>query len=289
MTWKRDNVWAFLVIHLLAGLALLPRFFSWTGVGMLAAGFLVFGVLGINLGYHRLLAHRSFSCPRWLEHGLVLLAVCSVQDSPPHWVAVHRRHHQAADAEADPHSPRAGFFWAHIGWLLARRDDMRRGPLIEQYAPDILRDPLYAWIDRRNNWMKLALLSWLATFGVGFGSALPSATGVADALQAGLGILIWGAILRTVVVWHVTWSVNSAAHLWGYRSHPTPDLSRNNVVVGLLAAGEGWHNNHHAAPRSARHGHRWWELDLTWLVIRILLALGLARDVVLPPSRPRKT
>ena len=279
---KSDLVYAFLVCHLIAALAFFPWFFSWTGVVLLVVGCYVFGAIGINLCFHRLITHRSFSCPRWLEHAFVVIAVCSVQDLPAHWAAVHRRHHHFADDERDPHSPLVSFFWAHMGWLLVKTDDMKRGPLMERYAKDLLRDPFYAWLERHNNWLKIALLCWLGYFVVGFGIALLSGASVPAAAQFGLSLFIWGAVLRTVVVWHLTWSVNSVTHIWGYRNYDTPDLSRNNWIVALLVSGEGWHNNHHADPSSARQGHKWWELDLVWLAIRLLMALGLAKDVALP-------
>jgi fatty-acid desaturase len=280
--WKKDNVYAFLLVHLIACLAFFSWFFTWTGVVLLGAGIFVFGVMGINLCYHRLLTHRGFSCPLWFEHIIAVLAVCSVQDSPPHWVAVHRRHHQFTDEDKDPHSPLAGFFWAHMGWLLVKMEDMGRRPLIERYARDIVRDPLYAWMERRSNWIKLALGSWIAYFAVGFGIVALWGGGMRDAVQFGSSLLVWGAALRTVIVWHTTWSVNSVAHVWGYRNYQTPDVSRNNALIALVAGGEGWHNNHHADSRSARHGHTWWEIDLTWMVIRLLMLLGLARNVALP-------
>jgi fatty-acid desaturase len=279
---KKDNVYGFLIIHLIAGLAVFPWFFSWTGVVLLVAGLFVFGMLGINLCFHRLLTHRSFSCPLWLERSLATLAVCSVQDSPPHWVAAHRKHHQFADEEQDPHSPLVSFFWAHMGWLLVKVDDMKRGPLIERYAKDISRDRYYAWLERRSNWLKVALLSWLGFFAAGFTVVALSGGSFAEAAQFGLSLFIWGGVLRTVVVWHITWLVNSATHVWGYRNYNTPDVSRNNMLIAMLTSGEGWHNNHHADSRSARHGHKWWELDLTWLTIRLLMLLGLAKNVALP-------
>ena len=280
--WKKGNIYAFAVIHLLAALALLPWFFSWTGVVLLVAGAYVFGVLGINISYHRLLTHRSFTCPRWLEYSFAFLAACSLQDSPPHWVAVHRRHHQYADKNEDPHSPLRSFFWSHMGWLLVKTDDMRRSPLIDRYARDIIRDPFYAWLERRSHWMIVGLFSWMAYFTAGFIIAAATGASWAGSAQFGCSILVWGAILRTVVVWHLTWSVNSVTHVWGYRNYETPDVSRNNVLVAMLVSGEGWHNNHHADPRSARHGHKWYEFDLTWLVIRLLMTLGLAKNVAIP-------
>jgi fatty-acid desaturase len=282
MRWKKDNVYGFILIHFIASLAFFPWFFSWTGVALLVAGIYVFGLFGINLCYHRLLTHRGFSCPLWFEHTIALLGVLTVQDSPPHWVAVHRRHHQFADEEKDPHSPLVGFFWAHMGWLLVKREDMGRRELIEQYAKDIMRDPLYAWIERRNNWMKIALGSWLLYFVGGYAVVALSGGSAKEAAQFGASLLVWGAALRTVVIWHITWSVNSVTHVWGYRNYETPDVSRNNALIGFLAAGEGWHNNHHADSRSARHGHMWWEIDQAWLLIRVLMLLGLARNVALP-------
>ena len=279
---KTDTLIGFILCHSLALLALFPWFFSWTGVALLAAGMYVFGVLGVNLGFHRLLAHRSFSCPLWLEHGLAFLGTCCLQFSPAFWVAVHRRHHRFADEERDPHSPLKSFFWAHFGWLLVRTPDMRPGVMTERYAKDLMRDPFYVMIERRKNWMKITFLSWVAFFVLGFAGELLAGGSLGQAFQLGASLFIWAGALRTVLVWHTTWSVNSVTHVWGYRNYETPDRSRNNPIIGLLAAGEGWHNNHHAAPTSARHGHRWWEVDLAWMTIRVLMALGLATEVILP-------
>ena len=279
---KTDTLIGFILCHSLALLALFPWFFSWTGVALLAAGMYVFGVLGINLGFHRLLAHRSFSCPLWLEHSLAFLGTCCLQFSPAFWVAVHRRHHRFADEERDPHSPLKSFFWAHFGWLLVRTPDMRPGVMTERYAKDLMRDPFYAMIERRKNWMKITFLSWVAFFILGFVGELLAGGTLDQAFQLGASLFIWAGALRTVLVWHTTWSVNSVTHVWGYRNYETPDRSRNNPIIGLLAAGEGWHNNHHAAPTSARHGHKWWEVDLAWMTIRVLMAFGLATEVILP-------
>jgi len=276
-----------ILVHLIAALAFSPWFFSWAGLGAAAVGWYVFGTLGINIGYHRLLTHRSLSCPRWLERGLAILGVCCAEESPTVWVAWHRQHHAAADREQDPHSPLASFLWAHFGWLLLKSDNTEPGPLIPRYAKDLMSDRFYAWLEVSNRWFKIAMLSWLVFFIAGFAGALAAGGTPMDGLQLGASLLVWGAALRTVLLWHVTWSVNSITHLWGYRNYDTRDNSRNNFVVGLLAHGEGWHNNHHADPRSARHGHSWHEPDLTWLTIRALMVLGLAHDVVLPSPRIR--
>jgi stearoyl-CoA desaturase (delta-9 desaturase) len=279
---KADALVGFVLCHALALLALRPYFFSWTGVVLLVVGILLFGAVGINVGFHRLITHRGFSCPLWLERTFALLGTCSLQFSPALWVAVHRRHHHFADAEQDPHSPLRGFLWAHFGWLLMRTGDMKSRPLIERYAKDVIRDPVYALLERRKNWINLSFLVWLVYFLAGY-AAVTAAGGTArDALQFGASLVVWGGALRTVVVWHTTWSVNSVSHIWGYRNYDTRDDSRNNLFVGILAGGEGWHNNHHADPTSARHGHFWWELDFAWWIIRMLMLLGLATKVSLP-------
>ena len=282
MTRKTPEAVGFIVCHVIAALAFFPWFFSWTGVILFVLGLYVFGMLGINLGYHRLITHRGFSCPLWLEHTFAFLGACSAQHSPAHWAAVHRRHHHHSDDEKDPHSPLVSFFWAHMGWLLVRREDMKRGPLMERYAKDLLRDPFYEWLEHRNNWLRFSLMSWIAYFVVGFGAATLTGATVSAATQFGLSLFVWGAVLRTVVAWHLTWSVNSVTHIWGYRNYETADRSRNNAIVALLVSGEGWHNNHHADPRSARHGHKWWEIDVVWLTIRLLMLLGLATNVAVP-------
>jgi fatty-acid desaturase len=278
----------FLGCHLIAGLAFFPWFFSWTGVILLILGNFVFGVIGINLTYHRLVSHRAFSCPRWFECTLAVIGASCLQYSPAHWAAVHRRHHHHTDDEDDPHSPLSSFFWGHMGWLLVKKENLKRGPLLERYAKDLMRDPFYAWLERRNNWIKIGLLSWIAYFVAGFGTASLSGSSLAASVQFGLSLLVWGAALRTVVVWHFTWSVNSASHLWGYRNYETPDQSRNNPFVSLIVGGE-WHNNHHADPRSARQGHKRWEVDVAWLTICAFRRLGLVTEVVLPsPSLTAK-
>jgi stearoyl-CoA desaturase (delta-9 desaturase) len=137
-------------------------------------------------------------------------------------------------------------------------------------------------LEASDNWIKVGLVSWGVYFAAGFAAVIVWNGTMSDAVQFGSSLVVWGALVRTVLVWHITWSVNSVTHLWGYRNYETPDNSRNNVLIGLLAGGEGWHNNHHAAPTSARHGHSWWELDVAWLTIRVFMMLGLATKVSLP-------
>ena len=268
--------------HLLALLAFVPWLFSWTGVGLAFFGLYIFGTLGISLCFHRLLTHRGVVCPKWFEHTLAILGVCCLQDTPARWVAIHRRHHQHADEQPDPHSPLVHFLWAHMGWLILKNRETTRLKIVSRYAKDILQDPFYAWLEKNFNWVWIVLMSWGGFFVGGILVELLGGGGAKDALQSGLSFLIWGVFVRTVLVWHITWSVNSVAHLWGYRNYETDESSRNNFIIGIISNGEGWHNNHHADPRSARHGHLWWELDVTWLTIRLLMTLGLARKVVTP-------
>ncbi|AMN43169.1 Stearoyl-CoA 9-desaturase [Rhodoplanes sp. Z2-YC6860] len=275
--------------HLVALLAFIPWFFSWTGVVLMGLGLYVFGTLGINLGYHRLLTHRSFSSPRWLERTLAVLGACCAEESPTVWVAWHRRHHHVADEELDPHTPLRSFVWGHIGWLVIKSDNTEAGPLIGRYAADLMSDPFYARLETSDNWLKLALSTWVLYFAAGFGVAMAQGASTMESIQFGSSLLVWGAAVRTVLVWHASWSINSATHVWGYRSFDTPDNSRNNLLVALLTNGEGWHNNHHADPRSARHGRDWREPDVAWLTIRGLAALGLARNVALPSRRIEAT
>jgi fatty-acid desaturase len=270
------------IYHLIAALAVLPWLFSWTGVVLVVLGLYVFGSLGINLCYHRLLTHRGLVCPKWLEHGFAILAVCCMQDTPARWVAVHRRHHEQSDKQDDPHSPLVAFFWGHVGWMLVENRDLVRLGIYDRYAKDILRDPFYRRMERTALYPAILLGSWAVFFLGGLVAGLVGGGSLAAAVQFGASLLIWGVFLRTVLVWHITWSVNSMAHLWGYRSYETGEQSRNNWFVALISNGEGWHNNHHADPRSAAHGHRWWEVDVVFGTIRVLEIVGLARKVCRP-------
>lgn len=269
-------------IHLLALLAFVPWLFSWTGVALALLGLYVFGTLGISLCFHRMLTHRGVVCPKWLEHSFAVLGVCCVQDTPARWISIHRKHHEHADEQPDPHTPLVNFLWAHIGWMLFTNRELTRRALISRYAKDVLQDPFYARLEANFLWVRVILISWALFFAGGFVAELLLGGSLLEALQFGLSLLVWGAFVRTVLVWHITWSINSVTHLWGYRNYETDESSRNNLIVGFLSNGEGWHNNHHADPRSARYGHRWWELDVTWLTIRLLSAVGLATKVIKP-------
>lgn len=275
------------VLHALALLALLPWCFSWFAATAAVGGHFLFGMLGITVGYHRLLTHRGFVCPAWLERTLAVLGMCTLQGSPARWVAIHRLHHRESDHRPDPHSPLAGFFWGHVGWLLVRHRNFVRVGTYESLVRDLLRERFYRELERRDTWFFVYVAHALAL--VAAGAVVGWWTGgAAEAVRLAASMAVWAVALRTVVVLHGTWAVNSLSHTWGYRNYATTDNSRNNWLVALLAHGEGWHNNHHADQRAASHGHRWWELDMSWWVIRGLEAVGLATDVVRPRAwRPR--
>jgi stearoyl-CoA desaturase (delta-9 desaturase) len=248
-----------------------------------AIGVNVFGTLGINLCYHRLLAHRSLTVPRWLERSLTTIALCSLEDTPCRWVANHRLHHRHSDEEPDPHSPRDGVIWAHMGWLFERVPQRRSWAFFERYSRDILADGYYRYLER-NPWAIVMIYTAHAAAFALAGLLVGRWTGGdwRHGVQLAASWLVWGAFVRTVLVWHMTWSVNSLSHLFGYQTYETGEDSRNNWLVALLAAGEGWHNNHHHDPASASVQHQWWEFDLTYYEILLLKRLGLATDIIQP-------
>ena len=274
-------------MHLLALLALLPYAFSWTGVALMIAGIYVFGGLGINLCYHRLLSHRSFECPKWVEHILVYIALCCMQDAPGRWVAAHRIHHKFADDEPDPHSPLVSFLWSHIGWLLVDKHGLHKISNYERYARDLLRQPFYLNLERKFVPLWVYLGHAILFFGVGFALGWLIWGSSESALRFGASLLVWGVFVRTVVVWHITWSVNSLTHMFGYRNYETGEESRNNWLVAIFTSGEGWHNNHHADPACANNARRWWEVDLIYGFIRLMEFAGLAWNVVRPREQRR--
>jgi stearoyl-CoA desaturase (Delta-9 desaturase) len=257
---------AFMVaMHGLACLA--PVTFSWPMVGLFFGTYFVTGCLGITLSYHRQLSHRSFTTPKWLEYVLAYCGVLAVQGDPLEWVSSHRYHHLHCDTPLDPHSPYEGFWWSHMGWLLDNKATSERVH-DRSNASDMAAQPFYRHLAQHYTWHVVAQLGLLYALG-------------------GLPALVWGGALRIVWVYHITWFVNSAAHVWGSQTYNTGDLSRNNWWVGLLAFGEGWHNNHHAFEFSARHGLEWWQFDMTWIMIQALSALGLATNVKLPTEKQK--
>jgi stearoyl-CoA desaturase (delta-9 desaturase) len=200
------------------------------------------------------------------------------------WVATHRMHHHHSDEPGDPHSPRHSFFWSHMGWFLIYDPALYNLTTYDRYARDLFQDRFYKWLERARVWRTINAVQWTA-FLLGGALAGTVTTGsLSGALRLGLSWLVWGVFVRIVAVWHTTWSVNSVTHLWGYRNYETNDDSRNHWLVGYIN-GEGWHNNHHAEPRCALYGRRWWEFDVYYLVIRVLERVGLAWDVVKPKRR----
>jgi fatty-acid desaturase len=282
---RGDVQWVYAIaiaaFHVLALLAVLPWFFTWTAAVTMVVGVFFFGQ-GINLCYHRLLTHRSFVVPKWFEKVLVVIALCCCQDTPAKWVAIHRYHHQHSDHQEDPHSPLVNFLWAHVGWLIIRNPGAHNLQVYGKYAKDLLADPFYMKLEKTLLWVWVYLAHAVVLTAVGGLVGWFVGGTLASAGQFAASMLVWGVILRTVVVWHITWSVNSLTHLFGYQRYKTGENSRNNWLVGLVAVGEGWHNNHHHDPASATNQHRWWELDPTYWVIRGLAAVGLATRVTRP-------
>jgi fatty-acid desaturase len=283
LTHPKLVVWfltTIVAIHLLALFAFVPYTFVWWGIPLVLVGNFIFGSLGINLGYHRMLTHKAAGFPKFFERVWVLCGVCSLEGSPLWWVCVHRMHHQHSDEQGDPHSPRESFFWGHMQWIYTADPRQRSLATFEKYVPDLMSDPFLRWLHRGNKWILIYALHALLIGAIGLGLGFLVADTTERALQIGAQVFVWGVLVRTVYVWHITWLVNSASHRWGYRNYETDDRSRNNVVVALLTNGEGWHNNHHATPRACSQGHKWWEVDLTYTFVRMLQVVGLAWDVV---------
>ncbi|MGA7937468.1 MAG: fatty acid desaturase [Kovacikia sp.] len=250
------------VIHAMALLA--PWFFSWSALGVAIFLHWLLGSIGICLGYHRLLTHRSLQVPKGLEYAIALIGSLALQGGPISWVSAHRRHHlHTEDNQKDPYSARRGFWWSHILWLIYHRPDFFDYDSYKQFAPDLDRDPFYRWLE--HNFMLLQLPLAVVLY-----------------LLGGWSFVIYGIFVRAVLLWHSTWLINSATHMWGYRTFFSEDNSRNLWWAAILTYGEGWHNNHHAHPNVAKAGLQWWEIDMTWWAIQALKSLGLARKVVLP-------
>jgi fatty-acid desaturase len=234
--------------------------FSWTNLIVAVTFYWVAIGLGISMGYHRLHTHRGFKTFKLFEYFLAVCGTLTLEGGPIFWVATHRLHHQHSDQPEDPHTPRVSGFWAHLGWILfgeAHHNDTAR---MARYAPDLGRDPFYRWLTSYH-WVPLTVLGF-TLLAIG-----------------GWGLVNWAIFLRVVVGMHSTWLVNSATHMWGRRRFATKDDSRNTWWVALLTFGEGWHNNHHAHPTSARHGLAWYEFDVTWMELRLLEALGVVWNI----------
>ncbi len=241
-------------VHALA-LILCVAFPSWQGLVVLVALYLITG-LGVTVGYHRKITHQSFRSPQWVEYVLAVLGLLSGEGPPVFWAAIHRQHHKCSDQPDDPHSPMDGFWWSHWLWMLPKIRRRSLGALYSTYAPDLIRQPFYQFLERSYFYWHLGLALLLVAAGWRLGS-----------WRLAMSWFAYGYCLRMLVVLHATWMVNSVSHCWGRRAYETGDRSRNNALVALVAHGEGWHNNHHHAQSAANHGHRWWEFDLSFAVI----------------------
>jgi stearoyl-CoA desaturase (delta-9 desaturase) len=267
---KRDwpTFIALATIHIGALGVFIPAFFSWWAIGVAVLLYVITG-LGITLGYHRLLTHRSLSVPKPLEYLIALCGVLSLQGGPLDWVATHRAHHAHSDADGDPHDANKGMPWAHFEWLFRTNKDRVEVDEYPRWVPDLLKDPTYVALDKYH--LVLSILLGVVLFLIG-----------------GWSFVVWGLFARLVFTYHCTWLVNSASHAVGYQTFRTDDRSTNNWWVALLSFGEGWHNNHHAFPFSARHGLRWFEFDPTYYTIKVLRWLRLAKNVKLPTREMKK-
>ena len=283
LRWQRLSILLIVTLPLVGvGAALWygwGRGVSAVDVGLLV-GFYAFTGLGITVGFHRLLTHQSFRVPQWVRVLFAVAGSMAIQGAVIDWVATHRRHHAYSDRPGDPHSPHVdfedgfrglfkGLWFSHTGWLFSPETTVQ-----EAWAPDLLKDRAIVRVNRAFPWLLLA------TF------ALPAVLGglLTMSFAGALTGFLWGSLVRIFLLHHVTWSINSICHVFGTRPWAAHDESRNNPVMALLGFGEGWHNGHHAFPASARHGLRWWEFDISWVVIRTMQVLRLARDIKLPTT-----
>jgi len=234
--------------------------FSWRSLVVAAALYWISVGWGISLGYHRLHTHRSYKVPLWLEYFFAVCGTLTLEGGPIFWVVTHRVHHQKSDQPGDPHSPRDGGWWAHMGWIVFGETNHNNTRLMSKYAPDLGKHRFYIWLNNYH-WVPMVVLGAIL-FSIG-----------------GLPLMLWGTCLRVVIGLHATWLVNSATHMWGRRRFATRDDSRNSWWVALLTFGEGWHNNHHAHPGSARHGLAWYEFDISWITLKAMRAVGIAKEV----------
>ena len=235
--------------------------FSWQNLAAALICWWIAASWGIGIAYHRLLTHRGFTTSKWMMRFLATCGTLGLQSGPITWVTTHRLHHAFTDTDKDPHSPREkGFWWSHMGWIFKGTAQNQSEATKQRYSPDLMKDPYLRFLD--NYYYVTTLILAAVLFAIG-----------------GWTMVVWGVVMRVAVSWHFTWLVNSATHLWGYRRFETRDDSRNNVLVAAVTFGEGWHNNHHTYPRSAKHGFTWKEFDINWYQLQIMEKLGLINNV----------
>lgn len=273
--WLR--ILPFIGLHL-ACLAVFLVGWSWTALVVFALSYLV-RMFAITAFYHRYFSHRSFRVSRPVQFVFAVIGASATQRGPLWWAAHHRHHHKVADRPEDPHAPRHGFLWSHMGWFLSRQHFATDHSQI----PDLQRYPELRWLDRFDLLVPVAFA--VALFGLG---------ALLERFAPGLGtngwqLLVWGYFLATVVLIHVTLTINSLAHVWGRRRYATRDDSRNNWFLALLTLGEGWHNNHHHFPGSARQGFYWWEIDISFYVLKLMSWVGLVHDLKPVPAAIRES
>lgn len=252
-----------LVMHV--GAIAAPWTFAESAVYVAIAVYILCG-LGISLGFHRLFSHHSYRASRLLEYVLATFGTLANQGSLFEWVTLHRIHHAHSDDSADPHTPTRGFWWGHMLWMFEYDPRIADPASREKYTKDLSHDRYFRWLDRHANSLQLAFAALLFALGQWF-------------FACGLAWVVWGMCVRSVALNHATWTVNSICHTWGYQSFSTNDRSRNNPVIAALTFGEGWHNNHHANPSSARFGQRWWELDVAFQLIRLCKFCRIACEI----------
>lgn len=260
-------------MYLLLHLSIVAAVFTFSWAGLAAFLFMYFMTicLGISTCYHRLLAHNSFKTPKAVRYFLTFWACLAFQRGPIWWVAAHRLHHRGTDQPIDPHTPTVSFLWAHMIWPFFRHPQLDESPdksmpIVRELSKDLCKDPGMCFLEK--HYTLLNILSLAALFGVGY---------LLGGVKTGVSVLVWGGFFRLLFTLHATWLVNSAAHVWGYRTFKTPDQSRNNWWVALLTFGEGWHNNHHAAQKSPKMGYHWFELDISYACIALMSRFGLAK------------
>jgi len=235
---------------------------TWQAVAVSVVLAWLAGSPGIGMGFHRLLTHRGYKTPKFMEYLMTILGTLTLEGGQIDWVVTHRIHHAHTDAPGDPHTPRDGGWWAHMGWILRGTAQQHPKEVMMRYAPDLMKDRFHVLVNDFYWIPQVVLGAGLLAFG-------------------GWPMLFCGIFLRVVIGLHATWFVNSATHMWGTRRFDSADDSRNSWWVALLTWGEGWHNNHHAHPRAARHGLTWYEIDVNWYGIRALQLVGLAKDIKL--------
>lgn len=263
------------VFHLVALAAIFT--FNWQAFWLFVAFYFITG-FGITLGFHRYLTHKAFKLRQPAHFLFSLFGTLALQGGPISWVATHKLHHAQSDQPRDPHTPRQGVLWSHLLWNFYYHPELITEEHFKRFAPELYTDKTVVFLER--NFFVLNVFVALAMLATGW---------AIGGLDLGLSFLVWGFFLRVVVVWHVTWLVNSACHIFGYQNYSVSDTSQNCWWVAMTSFGEGWHNNHHADQRAARNGHRWFEIDITYILLKSLYYMGQAYDLVPVAARLEKT